>query len=143
MAEYRKPSPFMKFLNAGIMLATKLGLSPSGAWTLAVAGRESGVVRTTPVNPLTVRGTRYLVAPRGETHWVRNLRARGTGELRLGRKRESIRAEEVPDAEKPELIAAYLERWGNVTRSHFGTTKDPSATELERLAARTPVFRIT
>ncbi|MGD9933807.1 MAG: nitroreductase/quinone reductase family protein [Dehalococcoidia bacterium] len=142
MAEYKKPGTATILMGRAMMLATKLGFSPAGAWTLAVKGRSSGEERTAPVNPLEVGGVRYLVAPRGETQWVRNIRVTGTGELRLGKKRQLINVEEVADGEKPNLIAAYLERWGNVTRTHFGTTKDPSDTELERLAGRTPVFRI-
>ena len=143
MAEYKKPGTATILMGRAMMLATKLGFSPAGAWTLAVKGRSSGEVRTAPVNPLEVGGVRYLVAPRGETQWVRNIRVSGGGELRLGKKRQAISVKEIEDAEKPDLIAAYLERWGNVTRSHFGTTKEPSAAELERLAGRTPVFRIT
>ncbi len=142
MAEYKKPGKMDILMGRAMMLATKLGFSPAGAWTLAVTGRTSGEERTAPVNPLETGGVRYLVAPRGETQWVRNMRASGSGELRLGKKRQQITVREVADAEKPDLIAAYLKRWGNVTRGHFGTTKDPSPAELERLAARTPVFRI-
>lgn len=142
MAEYKKPGRVTILMGRAMMLATKIGFSPAGAWTLAVKGRSSGEERTAPVNPLDVDGVRYLVAPRGETQWVRNLRAAPEGELRLGKKRQSIRVQELADSEKPALIAAYLKRWGNVTRSQFGTTKDPSASELERLASRTPVFRI-
>jgi len=49
-----------------------------------VKGGASGQWRTTPVNLLSHDHHRYLVAPRGETQWVRNLRAVGTGELRVG-----------------------------------------------------------
>ncbi len=143
MAEYKKPGwAVTNVLNRGISLATKLGISPSGAQTLAVQGRTSGAWRTVPVNPLTIGSGRYLVAPRGETQWVRNMRASGAGELRLGRKRETIRVSEVADAEKPPVLKAYLDRWGGVTRSHFGTSENPDEAELARLAERSPVFRI-
>ena len=74
---------------------------------LAVKGRKSGEWRTTAVNPLTHEGCRYLVAPRGETQWVRNLRAVGTGELRVGKRAESFRGRELSDDEKVP-VRAYL-----------------------------------
>lgn len=129
-------------MNAPILLATKLGLALGGANSLTVKGKVTGEPRTVPVNPLTFNGADYLVAPRGETFWVRNLRAAAEADLRLGRKKRHIRTVEVPEADRPAVIAAYLDRWGGVTRSHFGTVKDPGAAELTRLSARTPVFRV-
>ncbi len=143
MPEYKKPGWVVKnVLNGAIALAAKFGISLSGAQELAVQGRSSGAWRTTPVNPLTMDGARYLVAPRGETHWVRNLRAQGGGELRLGRKRDAIVVTELVDAEKPPILKAYLDRWGGITRTHFGASASPDQAELERLAGRSPVFRI-
>ena len=83
-------------------LLMRLGLVP----TLAVRGRKSGRWRSVPVNVLEVGGRRYLVAPRGETEWVRNLRAAGEGELRGRGGVERFRATEVPDDQKPPLIEA-------------------------------------
>jgi deazaflavin-dependent oxidoreductase (nitroreductase family) len=101
--------------------------------TLAVRGRTSGEWRTVPVNVLEVDGARYLVAPRGDTHWVRNLRTAGGGELRTRKATEAFRAVEVADAEKPPLIEAYLARWGKQVASQFRELPDP---------ADHPVFRI-
>jgi NAD(P)-dependent dehydrogenase (short-subunit alcohol dehydrogenase family) len=42
---------------------------------------------------------------------MRNIRASGAGELRLGGRREPIRVIELSDAEKPELLRDYLRRW--------------------------------
>ncbi len=91
MAKYQRPDWVTKHLaNPIIALLVKLGATPRGARILAVRGRKSGEWRTTPVNPLTLESGRYLVAPRGETQWVRNIRAAGGGELRAGSKREPI-----------------------------------------------------
>ncbi len=108
MPEYKRPGrATTNILNRALMLATRLGFSPSGGQTLAVRGRKSATMRTAPVNPLTPVGTTYLVAPRGDTHWVRNLRAAGTAELRLGRKKRSFRAVELtPEAEKAPILKA-------------------------------------
>src|SRR6266568_2716141 len=111
MAHYQKPGWFTKHIFNGIVaLATRLGLSVWGSRVLRVRGRKTGEWRETPVNLLTLEGQNYLVAPRGETQWVRNIRVTGGGELRLGRKVEPIRVVELPDDEKPPILRAYLKR---------------------------------
>lgn len=101
--------------------------------TLQVQGRKTGRWRSVPVNILELGRERYLVAPRGETDWVRNLRAAGGSQLQYGRRTEPFTAAEVPDEEKPRVIEAYLERWGRQVRSQFEALPDP---------ADHPVFRI-
>src|SRR5262245_35891408 len=93
-----------KIFNPAVGGLTKLAISVKGSRVLEVRGRTSGEVRTTVVNLLTVDGVRYLVAPRGETQWVRNLRAAGTGTLRVGKRRETFTATELPDDAKPAII---------------------------------------
>ena len=96
-----------------------------------------------PVNVLPYGGSRYLVAPRGETQWVRNLRAAGEGELLLGRRRERFRAAEVPVAEREPILRAYLRRWQwEVGRFFGGVGPDSAAEELAQVAGDHPVFRI-
>jgi deazaflavin-dependent oxidoreductase (nitroreductase family) len=123
---------------------TRHGLSLYGSRMLYVRGRKSGEWRSNPVNPLTVDGVRYLVAPRGHTHWVRNLRAAGHGELRLGRRVEPFTATEVPDADKPAILRAYLKRWKWEVGVFFeGVDATASDEELLRIAPGYPVFRLT
>jgi deazaflavin-dependent oxidoreductase (nitroreductase family) len=93
-----------------VAFLTRHGISVLGSRVLAVKGRKSGEWRTTPVNRLTHEGCRYLVAPRGETQWVRNLRAVGAGELRVGKRAESFRGRELSDDEKVSVLHAYLNR---------------------------------
>lgn len=107
----------------------RLGLIP----TLAVRGRTSGEWRTVPVNVVELDGRRYLVAPRGDTQWARNLRAAGGGELRVRSRREAFWAVEIPGAEKPRVIEAYLARWGYQVKRYFAALPDPGDH---------PVFRI-
>jgi deazaflavin-dependent oxidoreductase (nitroreductase family) len=143
MPEYKKPGWFSRtIMNAAPATAARFGLSMGGAWLLTVKGRKTGQPHTIPVNPLTIGGTRYLVSPRGDTQWSRNLKAAGQAELRLGHKTEQTAVAEVAEGERPAIIAEYLKRWGSVTRTHFGTVKEPDAAELMRLAARTPVFKV-
>jgi deazaflavin-dependent oxidoreductase (nitroreductase family) len=130
--------------NPLVMLATNLGLSMRGSRTLRHRGRKSGEMYTTPVNVLDLDGARYLVAPRGNTQWSRNVRAAGGGELRVGRKREQFSIAEVPDAEKPPILRAYLKLWKSETGKWFeGRNESSSDDEMLGIAADHPVFRIT
>jgi deazaflavin-dependent oxidoreductase (nitroreductase family) len=144
MAHYQKPGWFTKHVFNGIVaLATRLGLSVWGSRVLRVRGRKSGEWRETPVNLLTIDGQRYLVAPRGETQWVRNIRVSGAGELRLGRKVEPIRVVELSDDEKPPILRAYLKRWKAEVGVFFeGVSADSPEDDVRRIAPKHPVFRI-
>ena len=140
---YVKLSWFDHAFNALAGGLTAVGVSLYGSRNLAVRGRKSGEWRIAPVNLLEHGGARYLVAPRGETQWVRNLRAAGGGELRLGRRAEAFRAVEVGDAEKPPVLRAYLARWRfEVARFFGGVGATPSDEELLVIAGNYPVFRI-
>lgn len=141
---YIKPKNGSNFFNDTVGRLAKLGLSIYGSRVLAVRGRKSGEWRTTPVNPLRLAdGTRYLVAPRGNTQWVRNLRAVGTGELHLGRKVEPFAATEIADNAKPAILRAYLKHWKWEVGVFFDgvDAKAPEA-KLREIAPGYPIFRI-
>jgi deazaflavin-dependent oxidoreductase (nitroreductase family) len=145
MAHYRRPDWFTKnVFNPSVAALTRLGVSVAGSRVLEVRGRKSGEWRSTPVNLMPFQDSEYLVAPRGHTQWVRNLRAAGTGRLRVGRRTEDFTAEEVPDAEKAPLLRAYLERWKWESGQFFGgVNADATDEELLRIAPDHPAFRIT
>jgi len=144
MADYRKPGWFTRVVfNVIVAGMTRLGISVWGSRVLRVKGRKSGQWHSTPVNVLIHEGHRYLVAPRGETQWVRNLRAAGTGELLLGRRNEPFLAVEFPDEEKPPILRAYLKRWKAEVGFFFdGVSASSPEEELRRIAPSHPVFRI-
>jgi deazaflavin-dependent oxidoreductase (nitroreductase family) len=141
---YRKPGWFTKHVfNQVIAGSTRLGLSVWGSRQLAVRGRRSGEWRTTPVNPLTLPEGRYLVAPRGETQWVKNLRVAGDGELRKGRHTETFTATELSDSEKPAVLRGYLARWKAEVGVFFdGVSAKSPDEDVARIAPLHPVFRI-
>jgi deazaflavin-dependent oxidoreductase (nitroreductase family) len=129
--------------NRAVAVLTRLGLSVAGSRVLEVRGRKTGEPRRTPVNLLTLDGTRYLVAPRGHTQWVRNLRAQGEGRLLLGRRAERFTAVEVPDDDKAPILRAYLQRWKWEVGAFFGGVgPDSTDAELRRIAPDHPIFRI-
>jgi deazaflavin-dependent oxidoreductase (nitroreductase family) len=145
MAEhYQRPDWFTAHLfNPTVAVLTRLGVSVAGSRVLEVNGRKTGEPRRTPVNLLTIDGTRYLVAPRGHTQWVRNLRAAGNGRLLLGRRAEPFSAVEMSDEEKPPLLREYLRKWKWEVGAFFGGVgPDSSEEDLRRIAPDHPVFRI-
>ncbi len=144
MPHYQQPDWFTHVIfNRLVAGLTRLGISVMGSRVLAVRGRASGEWRTVPVNLLVLDGTPYLVAPRGHTQWVRNLRASGEGRLLLGRRSEAFRATEVPDDQKIPILRAYLEHWAWEVGAFFGGVgAGSSETDLRRIAPDHPIFRI-
>ncbi|MEZ5175547.1 MAG: nitroreductase/quinone reductase family protein [Acidimicrobiia bacterium] len=100
---------------------------------LVVEGRTSGNPQEIPINVLHHKGERYLVAPRGETDWVRNVRAAGRAQLKRRRSVEPIMLVELDTADKPDLITAYRQKWDRPTRRQWEALPDP---------ADHPIFRI-
>lgn len=142
---YRKPGWFTQHVgNAAVAGLTRLGLSVWGSRVLEVPGRTSGLPRRVPVNLLTLDGTSYLVSPRGETQWVRNVRAaHGELDLVLGRRRRHYVATELPDASKVDVLRAYLRRWRVEVGVFFeGVSSESSAEEIAAIAGRHPVFAL-
>jgi deazaflavin-dependent oxidoreductase (nitroreductase family) len=129
--------------NRLVRWLTRRGVSVAGSRELRVVGRRSGEVRTTVVNLLEVDGQRYLVAPRGTTEWVRNLRHAGVGELRAGRRVEAFAAAELADADKAPVLQAYVDRWGWEVGQFFeGIGKHPTTEQLAAIAPGFPVFAV-
>ncbi len=142
---YVRPGWFTRnIFNRLVKVLTSLGISVWGSRVLWVRGRSSGQWRSTPVNLLSVGGEHYLVAPRGGTQWVRNLRAAGKGELRVGHRVQSFSAMELENVDKTGVIRAYLKRWKLEVGIFFdGVSASSPTTELDRIAPNHPVFRLT
>ena len=123
-APYRRSG----FFNNKVMnpLLTALGLAPA----LTVQGRTSGRRYTMPVLPLDYEGKRYLVAPRGDTHWARNLRAVGKCEIREGGRNGHFKATEIPVVQRGPLVAAYVQKYGSkyggFVAKEFAALPDPA-----------------
>lgn len=130
--------------NAVVRWLTAHGISLRGSRVLTVVGRKSGLPRSTPVNLMTHGGERYLVAPRGRTEWVRNVRAaEGAAELSLGRRVERVVLDEVPVAERTPVIRAYVDAWyWEVGRFVEGLTRESTDADILAVAPGMPVFRV-
>jgi deazaflavin-dependent oxidoreductase (nitroreductase family) len=141
---YVQPGWFTRHIfNGTVQGLTRLGLSVAGSRELRVRGRKSGEWRSTPVNLLTIDGRRYLVAPRGTTQWVRNIRVNPDAELRHGRRTTAFRAAELPDDAKLPVLRGYLEKWAWEVGQFFeGVDKNATDDDLVRIAPGFPVFEV-
>ena len=145
-AHYKRPDWFTRNVMNRLMNGmTRLGVSVRGSRVLEHRGRTTGRLHHTPVNLLTVERTRYLVAPRGETQWVRNVRhAGGHLVLILGRRRQLCTATEVPVSDSVPILRDYLRRWKFETGMFFdGVSPDSTDAEWAAVAARHPVFALS
>jgi deazaflavin-dependent oxidoreductase (nitroreductase family) len=117
-----------------------LGLSHN--FLLQVRGRKSGRIYSTPVNVLVVNGRKYLVAPRGETQWVRNARSTGEVWLKKGRRRYQFRLRTIPDEQKPQLLKSYLDRFRTTVQRYFPVPAGSAAEAFSAIASQYPVFEL-
>ncbi len=145
---YRAPGWFTRnVFNRVVARLTRMGVSVLGSRVLETRGRKSGQPRHTPVNLLTVDGHEYLVSPRGNGQWVRNVRADG-GRLTLilRRRRQGYVARELSaeDDRTAQILRAYLTRWKAEVGVFFeGTGPDSSDAELAAIAPKHPIFELT
>ena len=134
---------WIKSVNWVIIALQRLGFVVGSMYVLAVPGRRSGVLRSTPVSLLTVDDQRYIVAGLDSADWVLNARAVGRGSLHRGRTEEHVSLVELPvDArvpilrEFPRLVPQGVQFFTRL----YGVTGDPEA--FAGLAPHCPVFRV-
>lgn len=139
---YKKPGTLVKIMNSVLGWFTRFGLSPSKVHKIEVRGRKSGQLRTAVVNVLHYDGRRYLVAPRGNTEWVRNVRAANGDASLLRKDREKVHLEEIPVEQRPPIIKAYVNENAMATKQYFGVEPDDPIERYEGIAPDHPVFQI-
>ncbi|MEY8016104.1 nitroreductase/quinone reductase family protein [Mycobacterium sp. HUMS_12744610] len=140
---YQQPSRAARAANAAIRWLAEMGVSIAGTRAVRVRGRKTGQPRTVVVNLLTVEGVDYLVSPRGETQWARNVRAAGVLEVGPRWHRERAAATELDDAAKPDVVRRYLARWYWQVKDFVpGLTPDSGDEQLGAAAPAIPVFAL-
>ena len=138
---YEEPNRAARAANAAIRWLAEMGISIAGTRALRVRGRKSGKQRGVVINLLIVDGVDYLVSPRGNTQWARNVRAAGVVEMGPRWRSERLRVSEVDDAAKPEVLRRYLARWYWQVKGYVaGLTPESSDEQLRAAAPSIPVF---
>ncbi|MFJ8884899.1 nitroreductase family deazaflavin-dependent oxidoreductase [Streptomyces sp. NPDC102402] len=142
---YLQTNAFAQRMNSVIGWLARHGVSILGSAEMSVPGRKSGRMQRIPVNPHRHEGAQYLVSARGHSQWVRNMRAAGGGELKVGRRTRTFTAVEIADdQQKARVLRAYLKRWGWEVNQYFqGVTVKSTDAELLAACPDHPVFRIT
>lgn len=139
---FRQPSAGERFFNRVFGLLVGLGLGLSHNYLVQVRGRKSGKIYSTPIDLLELNGKRFLVAPRGRTQWVRNAEAAGEVTLKKGSTRLHYRIQPIPDAGKPELLKAYLDRFQTTVQRYFPVSAGSPAQAFVEIAPNYPVFEL-
>jgi deazaflavin-dependent oxidoreductase (nitroreductase family) len=94
-------SPILKFL---LVHGVPLGFNR----LVTIRGRKSGLPRTAAIAVVEASGRRWVWAPWGEVHWVRNLRAAGVATITVRGRKEEVRAIELDPAERFEFFRDVL-----------------------------------
>lgn len=139
---FREPSPLERMFNKAFGILVSLGLGLRHNYLLQVRGRKTGRVYSTPVNVLELKSKRWLVAGRGRTQWVRNAEVREEVALKQGWRSQKYRIRTVPNAEKPEILSAYLDRFRLTVQRYFPVRAGSGPEAFVELVDRYPVFEL-
>jgi deazaflavin-dependent oxidoreductase (nitroreductase family) len=142
LPEFRAPSTVERAFNAVFGFLVGLGLGFSYNYLLQVRGRKSGRLYSTPINLLELGGKRFLVAPRGRTQWVRNAEVAGEVTLKKGRVRQSFKLQPIPDANKPEILKAYLDNFKREVQRYFPLPAGSPVQAFGDVAQNYPAFEL-
>lgn len=135
-----KPTAIERLFNRVFGALTAAGLTFQHNFVLECRGRLSGRLLSTPVNLLEFAGEEYLVAPRGVTQWVRNLRHQPTASLRRGRQHRTVRLEELDVATTAPILREYLRRFAPSVGRYFDVEPSAGLSDFCAAAPNHPVF---
>jgi deazaflavin-dependent oxidoreductase (nitroreductase family) len=139
---FREPTAVEKLFNRTFGFLVGLGLGPSHIHLLQVRGRKSGKLFSTPVDLLELQGKRYLVAPRGRTQWVRNAEAAGEITLKRGGLRQKFHLRPIPEADKPQILKAYLDSFKREVQRYFPVAAGSPPASFLAIAESYPAFEL-
>ncbi len=143
MTYYHRPTKLTQVFNSLISFFASLGLTPSDTVTLEAKGRRSGNVHANAVTWVEHEDTRYLVSPRGESEWVRNVRAAGGSAVIRHRGRRQVQLQEIEEAKRAPILKLYLQKTASATKAHFDVDKDDDVEAFAAIAGKYPVFLIS
>jgi deazaflavin-dependent oxidoreductase (nitroreductase family) len=142
-ASFRAPSAPERVFNRLFGFLVGHGIGFPYNYLLQVRGRKSGRIYSTSVDLLEIDGRRYLVAPRGQTQWVRNAEAAGEVTLKRGRISQKFRLRSLTDQEKPEILKAYLDQFRREVQRHFPVPAGSSSESFRPLLQQYPAFELS
>jgi len=75
---------------------------------VTIRGRTSGLPRTAAIAVIEVGGRRWVWAPWGDVHWVRNLRASGRATITMRGRKEEVTATELDPTQRVDFFRDVL-----------------------------------
>jgi len=111
--------------------------------TLEAKGRRTGNVHANAVTWVDHEDARYLVSPRGESEWVRNVRAANGSAVIRHRGRQQVRLREVEERRRAPILKLYVRKTASATKAHFDVDKDADVEDFAAIAGKHPVFLIS
>jgi deazaflavin-dependent oxidoreductase (nitroreductase family) len=142
LPSFRAPSAVERVFNRAFGFIVGLGLGFSHNYLLQVRGRKTGRIYSTPIDLLEIAEKKFLVAPRGRTQWVRNAEAAGEVTLKKGSTRQIFRLRPIADAEKPEILKAYLDTFKREVQRYFPVVAGSPLQTFAGLAQSYPAFEL-
>lgn len=142
LPEFRAPTAIERIFNRSFGFLVGLGLGFSHNYLLQVRGRKSGKLYSTPIDLLEREGKKFLVAPRGRTQWVRNAEAAGEVTLKKGRRQQRYGLRNLSDAEKPQILKAYLDSFKKEVQTYFPVPAGSPIDAFRELGASYPAFEL-
>jgi deazaflavin-dependent oxidoreductase (nitroreductase family) len=139
---FRPPNAVERSFNRVYGFLVGMGIGLSYNYLLQVKGRKSGKIYSTPIDLLELDGKRFLVAPRGRTQWVRNAEAAGEITLKKGGDRRRYGMRVLSDAEKPEILKAYLDRFKKEVQRYFPVAAGSPVDSFRKLVESYPAFEL-
>ena len=139
---FRAPTAIERIFNRVFGFLIGIGVGPSNKYLLQVRGRKSGKLFSTPINQLETAGKRYLVAPRGQTQWVRNAEAANEITLKKGSSRQKFRLRPLQGQEKLEILKAYLDTFKREVQAYFPVPAGSPVAAFSDIADNYPAFEL-
>lgn len=135
---------WLKYLNRTLVRLQRIGYNPKDMGVLTVAGRRTGKPRSTPLTVLELDGDRYLLAGYPGTDWPANVRAAGTGTLRIGKQQDTVRLVELDRTAALPVLREWPQRFtsGPKMMLDAGVVTDTTPEAFEAVVGKCPVFRV-
>jgi deazaflavin-dependent oxidoreductase (nitroreductase family) len=140
--EFQRPTVIERIFNRVFGWIVNTGIGFRDSYVLEVVGRKSGKVYATPVYMMLIDNRTFLICPRGRSQWVINAEASGKVWLKKGNHRLQYEIRAVPEADKPELLRDYLDRFKLTVQRYFPVPAGSSVSAFVPIAARYPVFQL-
>ena len=141
-----RPPAFVRLVDPLVRRLLALGLPMGPNTLLTVRGRKSGQPRSAGVAVVEIGTRRWVTAAYGQVQWVKNLRAAGEAEIRIGRQMQHVRAVALTVDEAAafyrDSLRPYIRSLSLPARLASSVFARDALTDPDGAALRHPVFEL-